>query len=87
MDLIDKYNGLGSLVNDLDNDELQNITGVNFDDIDFNLLDNNVYGLYDQFVLKLKDGTDQEKIEAKYTLSFLIILFSYHNTDGGHRKN
>jgi hypothetical protein len=76
MDLIDKYNGLGSLINELNFEELENITGINFHEPDFDILANRIVELYNELEDRIKDGDEDSKRNAKYTLAFLIILFS-----------
>lgn len=87
MELIDAYNGLGAEINKMTIEQLQGFSGVDFNNLDKIKLEDEVFKLYDKFIYKLEKGSDKEKIEAKYTLCFLILLFSYNNqSDDGDRE-
>jgi len=79
MELIDKYNGLGSMLNDLNFEELGNICGIDFEDLNYNILHDRVFDLYDIFEDKLRNGDEEEKLNAKYSIAFLIVLFSVNS--------
>ncbi len=78
-ELTENFNCLASIVGDLNTDELQNLSGLNFDSIDFDIIEGRLMQLYDQLVEELKSENEDIKKKAKYTLTFLIILFTYSN--------